>query len=122
MEKNVIVNNNVEFTITETETRVVVEAEIPRRETVRDPKIRCGTDDVKKILDLEGITISASSSTVSLNLTNSKNEKLSGRWVFEKPKTRKTRKKSIRERTKAIANRRREEPRQDKLLGNEGME
>ena len=79
--------NNVLYKIIQTTKEISVEATLPKRITVRDPKIRCNISHVKEMLEKEGIRIGAPIDTPTRPLTNSRNKDLNGRWVFEKPKT-----------------------------------
>ena len=124
MSENVVNYKNVVFRITQTTKEVTVSAEVPRRRTVRDPKIRCGTEDITAVLEKEGVMCVRILEAPSSALTNSKNELLSGRWIFEKPKP-KPKRRNIRESAKAVANKRAKklsEQRENKLLGTENME
>jgi hypothetical protein len=94
IKKNIISDRNVEFRIVETEKQYIVEAQVPKRQIARDAKVQCNTEDVRIVLgefaETSALTLSESPSRI---LTNSRNEHLNGRWIFEKPKNQKKQRK-----------------------------
>jgi len=96
-EKSIISDNNVKFSIIETDEEFIVEAKVPKRRVAGDVKVRCDIKDVKGVLstiaEISSLTLSESPSEI---LTNSKNQHLNGRWIFEKPKNQKKQHKSPR--------------------------
>jgi len=109
----IVSDKNIEFKISETKEEIIIDAQVPKRVIVSDPKVRCSTKDVTDILkdnSIGNLEILKLTESPRLALTNSRDENMNGRWIFEKPKTRNPRKnqKSIRARTKAIASKRKE--------------
>ena len=130
-------SNDITFELKEEDGTITVITTVPERILTKDKKVSCTLIDVKKFLNSNNIKHNHLIEKTSHEVSNFKNETLTGRWTFEKPKTTKTRAakpkpkpkqrtaeeqkepetaptgsskkpnlKSIRERTKAIANKR----------------
>lgn len=130
-------NDGITFEIEEGDGTLTVTTTVPRRVLLKDKKVSCTLIDVKQFLESNNIEHNRLIDKTYHEVSNFKNETLTGRWIFEKPKTTKTRAakpkpkpkqriaektkepesppegrskkpsvKSIRERTKAIANKR----------------